>query len=56
MTLEQKKSEILIQNIFYLEVFCNEDASPFLEIAIYNKELSFKIYTLEKDIVLKVNS
>ena len=36
----------------YLEVFFNEDASPFLEVAIYNKELSFKIYTLEKDIIL----
>lgn len=36
----------------YLEVFFNKDISPFLEVAIYNKELSFKIYTLEKDIVL----
>ncbi|WP_284460873.1 hypothetical protein [Chryseobacterium sp.] len=36
----------------YLEVFFNEDISPFLEIAINNKELSFKIYTLEKDIIL----
>ncbi|MDR6548694.1 hypothetical protein J2810_004784 [Chryseobacterium rhizosphaerae] len=36
----------------YLEVFFNEDISPFLEVAIYNKELSFKMYTLEKDIVL----
>lgn len=36
----------------YLEVFFNEDIAPFLEVAIYNKELSFKIYTLGKDIIL----
>lgn len=36
----------------YLEVFFKEDISPFLEIAIFNKELTFKIYTIEKDILL----
>nr|WP_315034104.1 hypothetical protein [uncultured Chryseobacterium sp.] len=54
-----KKNNIRIEEVGdinseypYLEVFFNEDVSPFLEIAIYNKELSFKFYTLEKDIVL----
>jgi len=36
----------------YLEFFFNKDVSPFLEIAIDNKELSFKIHSLEKDIIL----
>ncbi|UKB85669.1 hypothetical protein LF887_08615 [Chryseobacterium sp. MEBOG06] len=36
----------------YLEIFFNGDTSPFLEIAIFNKELSFKIYSLAKSIIL----
>lgn len=36
----------------YLEVFYNGDIVPFLEVAIYNKELSFKIYPIEKEVLL----
>ena len=36
----------------YLEVFFNGEVSPFLEVSIYNKELSFKIYSVKKDIIL----
>ncbi|ASW74897.1 hypothetical protein IQ37_12635 [Chryseobacterium piperi] len=36
----------------YLEVFLEGDTSPFLEIAINNKELLFKIYTLKQNILL----
>ncbi|MBL1220601.1 hypothetical protein JET18_07110 [Chryseobacterium sp. L7] len=36
----------------YLEVFLNDELSPFLEISIDDKELSFKIYSVKKDIIL----
>lgn len=36
----------------YLEVFFNDESSPFLEVSIYNEELSFKIYPIKKDIIL----
>ncbi|MDH6252590.1 hypothetical protein M2347_002317 [Chryseobacterium sp. H1D6B] len=36
----------------YLEVFLNDESSPFLEVSIINKELSFKIYSVKKDINL----
>ena len=36
----------------YLEVFFNDESSPFLEVSICNEELSFKIYPIKKDIIL----
>ncbi|AZB24807.1 hypothetical protein EG339_09470 [Chryseobacterium bernardetii] len=55
-----KKNDIRIEEVGdinseypYLEVFFNDNKSPFLEIAIYNRELSFKIYNVEKEIILK---
>lgn len=36
----------------YLEVFYKGDIAPFLEVAIYNRELSFKIYSIEKEVLL----
>jgi len=35
-----------------LEVFYDEDISPFLEVGIYNRNLSFKIYNVGKNISL----